>query len=61
MLRAAAGVTVKVAPVPIVGFDLDPSLVRIHDLAGDEETEPEPFTCRALLVNPVEPVEDMRQ
>ena len=42
-------------------FNLDPSFVGMHDLAGDEETETETLARRALAVDPVEPVEDMGQ
>lgn len=42
-------------------FDLDPPLVSVHDLASDEETETESLTSRTLIVDPVEPVEDMGQ
>src|SRR5687768_965122 len=41
--------------------DLDLPLVGSDELAGDEETETESLTCRALVVDAVEPVENIRQ
>ena len=33
----------------------------IHELTGDEKAQTETLACRTLVVNPVEPVEHMRQ
>src|SRR5690606_25622033 len=53
----------KGRPLPVLGIDLDPATVPLHNPVGDREPQPKASSLAAgsRFFRTVEPLEDMRQ